>query len=745
MSNELHTLQLRGCSPIPLAHYLKALGILRLVSEQSDPHAQGWWRNDVFFLRSKLDRSDLTQFFLNEYSPTPLVAPWNGGSGFFPKDNQAALNAILNSKPVRFSHYRQVISLCQTLLIEQSLTTKPEEEKALLLQICRNRFPDSSLDWLDAAFLLTTEGPKYPPLLGTGGNDGRLEFTNNYMQRLTELFDCETGKPRSETETALQESLFGTQALERSKSPIGQFDPGNAGGPNSTAGYDAGSGINAWDFILLLEGALSFASASTKKLGNTDSGALSYPFCVRASGTGYASAAMTDEITTRSEMWVPLWDHAASFSVVSILLSEGRVETSGRQARNGVDFARAIASLGVDRGITSFQRFGFQQRNGLSYFAVPLSRFDVRSVPGKTELLAPLDGWLDRFRRAATAKAAPARAQRALRQVESAIFDLCQQGRPEDVRAVLIALGEAESAIAISKRMREGDMGSGLSPVPLLSPQWLTHSEGANLIEFRLAASLACIWHEKVGPFRRHLEPFDFEAPFSRWLENPDDPAMVWGGSNLIRNLHAVFQRRLIQILQIGKEAGESELLMPIRGRCTASLSDIATFIEGSVDDQLIDSFLRSLILMNWKPKNAIDVDALKEFKKSAQQSSFRSLPDARYALLKLCYHTQEIDGKAVKLAPQIFRRVISGDGSAATQLAVQRLRASGFRPALNSVPLEGERARRVAAALCFPISESSARRLRNMILRPEENPDRESIQLGNPSEIPTSHVMNAN
>ena len=35
----VHVHQLRGCAPAPLAHYLKALAILRLVSEQRDPAA----------------------------------------------------------------------------------------------------------------------------------------------------------------------------------------------------------------------------------------------------------------------------------------------------------------------------------------------------------------------------------------------------------------------------------------------------------------------------------------------------------------------------------------------------------------------------------------------------------------------------------------------------------------------------------------------------------------------------------
>src|SRR2546426_11763804 len=80
-----HDLELTGCTPEPLMAYLKALGILRLVSEQKDPDARGWWHDDVFWLRSALDRDALLKFFLENYKPTPLVAPWNAGSGFYIK------------------------------------------------------------------------------------------------------------------------------------------------------------------------------------------------------------------------------------------------------------------------------------------------------------------------------------------------------------------------------------------------------------------------------------------------------------------------------------------------------------------------------------------------------------------------------------------------------------------------------------------------------------------------------------
>jgi CRISPR-associated protein Csx17 len=54
---KLHEHKLTGCSPIPLASYLKSLGILRLVAEheEADPTATGWWSGDVFRLRTTLD------------------------------------------------------------------------------------------------------------------------------------------------------------------------------------------------------------------------------------------------------------------------------------------------------------------------------------------------------------------------------------------------------------------------------------------------------------------------------------------------------------------------------------------------------------------------------------------------------------------------------------------------------------------------------------------------------------------
>jgi CRISPR-associated protein Csx17 len=727
-----HTLELRGCTPVPLAGYLKALGILRIVSQQADKTASGWWDRDVFHLRSKLDAVALTDFFLNGYSPTPLVAPWNGGSGFFPKDNKVAIDAISAGTSERFAPYRHLIATCRDVLESLNLVEKPDsDDKPKLLQQCRNLFPDESLEWLDAAFVLTDSGPKYPPLLGTGGNDGRLEFTNNYMQRLTEVFDLETGTPTPQTRVPLADAVFAACGESRGRSAIGQFDPGSAGGANATSGYDDNPTMNVWDFILMLEGAIAFAGTSVRKLEQVQPGTLSYPFCVRPAGIGYGSADLSDESTARSEMWMPLWEQPSTFQAVSHLLSEGRVDIGRRRARTGVDFARAISSVGVDRGIQSFQRYSFQQRNGLSYFAVPLGRFNVRSPSMISSLLAKLDGWLDRFRRAATGQHAPGRASSVLRRLENAIVDACQRPNKQAVQGILIALGQAEAAIAVSPKLREADYPT--PPVPLLPAEWLGAAYDDS-VEFRLAASLASIGtnrNDAVGAFRRHLEPIEFgrlngNNRRSTWAKRAGDPSIVWSGGRLVRNMIGVMERRLIDVVRCG-----TDLHAPFDGRCAARLTDILDFINGDVDDARIESLLRGLMLIDWpavKPWQDIPWQALVE----------HAAPSVAYCQLKLCMLPHSIPAlngtsATIKLTPQIARRAAVGDLAAATELAARRLRASGLHPAVESIHGSRDTALRTAAALVFPLQHndkggrSAVTMIRDRVLRHESAPENDS------------------
>ena len=717
------TLPLSGCAPIPLAHYLKALGILRLVSEQLDPEARGSWMNDQFLLDSKADASALEQFFASTYNPTPVLAPWNGGSGFFPIDNAEALSAIAAGSAPRLLPYRSGITAARQEVIRLSLLAKPTlETKTLLLQNCRNSFPEDALDWIDAVFVLSRDGAKFPPLLGTGGNDGRLEFTNNFMQRINQVMDPATGSPLPASGAWLRAALFGNAAPGVSiHTPIGQFYPGAAGGANATSGFDAPSAVNPWDFILMIEGALLFAAASVKRLDSAGDGALVYPFCVRQSGLGYASAATQDESDARCEMWMPLWGQPTTLPELRAIFSEGRAQIRGRSARSGVDFAQAAVTLGVDRGISTFQRYGFQVRNGLSYFATPLERVMVRRN-ARADTLADIEHWLDRLRQKAGPKAknpAPASIARALNQVECRILDLCRDNSAPSLQALLAALGSAEQALARSlKWTTEGF----LQPLSGLQRRWIEDADD-NSAEFRLALSLAGMSSQlrtETLWFRQHLEPLNINTNVNRsWVRWDDNPGrdVAWHGGDLTDSLNAILTRRLMRTRQSGVKGWQD------RSPRTAALADVTAFIEGRTNDALLADLIWGLSLLDWQAVSQEDSSHTPQLKDPApleRTSEFQAMavPSSFYALLRLCFQRPAFDSDPIPLMPAILHRAINGDGLAASELAARRLRSSGAVPLVKSLPVAPDTARRTAAAILFPISRPDFDILKRAILQ---------------------------
>src|ERR1035441_4254608 len=100
---------LAACASTPLASYLKALGVFRIIGTQADASARGCWHQGRFNLDSQLDGDQLVAFFLKRYEPSPLIAPWNGASGFYEGDDTAGLEAIAGSSVPRLATYSGAI------------------------------------------------------------------------------------------------------------------------------------------------------------------------------------------------------------------------------------------------------------------------------------------------------------------------------------------------------------------------------------------------------------------------------------------------------------------------------------------------------------------------------------------------------------------------------------------------------------------------------------------------------------
>ncbi|WP_417539770.1 type I-U CRISPR-associated protein Csx17 [Marinobacter sp.] len=714
------TLILHGCTPVPLAGYLKALGVLRIVSMQADPQTQGWWQQDVFHLRCSLNETELTEFFVEEYQPTPIIGPWGARSGFYPgsseKSAREALDIISGSDLPRLEFFRSTIALTQTILRKHQIHEKPAPgvPKDALMRLLRNELPDSMLEWLDCVYVLLDDRTAFPPILGTGGNEGSGSYTSAYAQAIVEVI------LNRKWDTACRSSLFGTLSSGVTSPMLpGHFDPGATGGPNAGGGYSGQTTLNPWTLLLMLEGTQSLASGTTRKSGSAFRNTAAFPFSVESAGAGYGSSALSDEASRRPEIWLPQWNSPSTQNELLALFSEGRATIGVKAVRTAVDFAIAIASFGIDRGIVAFERYGFQLRNGdLSNFAIQLGTLKTQ-FSSNSQLVRELESghWLDRFRRTATGKSSTATAAASLRKLESAIINTCQQndssGQSKDSGSeLLIALGVANATIAASPKLREADYP--VPPVPLLSPQWLQHCyapDSTHAREFRLAASLASIGfgkHSIGGPLRQHLEPIDVQMLTNKrsarasWAKHPDDPAIVWSNGNLVRNLVAVLQRRLIDV----SRSNGNEFISPISGRCPANLDDVSAFLNQETDDRAIESLLRGLTLIDW---NRVAWEQI-PWMSGDPKRDFERKPSAAWCLLKLCLLPDGVpspDGLAatqIRLQPQIFRLAANGRLAEATALAAQRLRSSGLRTAVETIYSSADIAARTTAALIFPI-----------------------------------------
>lgn len=718
-------LVLDGCTPEPLMNYMKALGVLRLVSEQCDREARGCWRNNVFVLSSELDRDGLMDFFLNRYEPTPLVGPWGARSGFYAgspeKKARQALETLLATRGARFALFRETVSRVRDLLKQLNISEKAkDEEKLALLFACRSHLPDEILPWLDTCYVLLGDDRRFPPLLGTGGNEGSGSYFSGFAQQLVACL------VRRKHDQALETALSGTSQREvyADQTP-GHFSPAAAGGVNATQGFEASVATNPWDYLLALEGTCLWASGVVRRYGQSGPRMASFPFTVNVSSVGSISLEHNDDVKPKqakrdiAEVWLPLWVRPASLQELMTLLAEGRASVGDRLATTGLDMVRAATGLGVDRGISEFRRVVFLMRNGQSFLAVPVSTVRVRERES-VDLVRQLDPWLDRVRRACSDKNAPPRLKTALRNVEEAIFEFCVYGGPAFFQAIVVAVGRAERELAVSA----GKIGKyAVTPVANLSADWI-RAGNDNSPEFEIALALSGIrdTERKIGPLRSNLEPVvvwnsQNGALASKWAEK--DRAVVWNSADLSANLAAVLRRRLMD----GKRNGCANL--PLAAANSASLDAIGRFLAGELGEQRIEDLVWGLMLFPQIPGILNRV---------ADSSNVLPLPRA-YALLKLLFLPQPLTvngiSRTIKPEPSIVSLLIAGRVGDACQIAMRRLRASGLSPLPHprsggavrdanwrELDLVGRDGQRLAAALLFPLNFASINRLRELVIR---------------------------
>lgn len=734
----LHLHHLTGCAPTPLAFYLKALGALRILGEQKDRDARGWWQDEHFCLLTSLDRSDLDRFFLVEYAPTPFISPWNKGSGFYGK-NDSSLAAIESSCAPRFAAFRTGIAAARAQLsalteadgavrtlkertkkkkgmtssqVEAARELKQDPDFKRQLAEAERRFKRLKSDlfspclrswrgphrtWLDAAVVWLEDGkPAWPSLLGTGGNDGNLDFTNNAMQRLEELFDLSSpgGSPAPGASELLGQALWASPSDKLATgAAIGQFLPGGAGGANSATGAEGDSLINPWDFVLMLEGSILFSARATRRLDPNAMSRASAPFAVRSHPAGHGSKGR--EKDERGEQWMPLWSQPTSTTALRALLGEARIQLGRQVAHRPIDVARAIARTGVARGVVGFTRFGYLERNGQAKIAVPLGRIDVRTR-GRSRLIDDLSHWLDRLQRAARNANAPGRLSIAESVLADAVFAaLTHDDSPDRWQAVLFAAVGVEAVQVAGTTFEAG-------PIPPLSPGWLAAADDGTP-EWRLARALgsgaSAYWRGNPRDSVRHqwlpLRPGArrFLTQERRLLR---DPRVVMFGRDPVSDLSALVERRLIEATL----SGDRRLKLVAARGCSAHPADLAQAIAGNVDLARVSALARALMAVRWERWQPTHFEPLLR----------GEWPDEAWMALRISHLAWPLDDdRSIPTDGSILRRLMAGDAALAVDTSLRRIRSAGLTPPLRGACTDPATARLWAAALAFPISRACA------------------------------------
>lgn len=600
-----------GCRTTPLAGYLSALGLLRIITRTFDPDSSGHWHRQRFVLRSTFtDLDALVDELHRRFEPAAIVSPWNEGAGLRakPANRSAAENVdwLRATDDPRLAGLRDAVRAGDRV-IGKGLANGwggsggalwDKKYKPALLRLCRNELPDEALAWLDVAAVLGQDGDvSYSRLLGAGGVFGRQEISATYLTRVREVFVHRNSR------RWLAAALGGDETVPYLRGAVGQFDPGRAGGIQSSPleKADDSGFVNPWTFLLTLEGVLLFASAVVRRHG-AEYAAAALPFQVRGLTAGHASAAPGEQIL--GEFWAPEWARSARIAELAQLFGEGRARWRGRPAQTALDMARAIANLGVERDIHAFQRYVFVDRLGQNPLAVPASRIRVGRRSG-VGVLAQLDPWLDAVRRgASTALKAKVRG------IEQALFAHAASGEPADLVEVFATIGRCHEALARSTGARQGAwplvLHKGKELYELVEPALEVDGE------LRVALALATAHDVPTGQGRHTRTMYGLRTLLSpiaagkhgspEWSERPIPASLLAG---LPRALAAA--ARLRSLPRTEPPVPADEPAPAVRGTPIAFKhglrirpSDVMALVSGLLDDERIADLLAGLLTVDW-------------------------------------------------------------------------------------------------------------------------------------------------
>ncbi len=745
----LPALPLPGLSPDSLGNYLASLGLLRVLSRKW-PNTRIAWRDDVLQVVG---------------GPTSL------------DELLDELVRVADSQSDSDVSKREWTQYDKAWSEDQKKGTKAKSGAPLALWQAEAQ--ESQLSFF-AAHAVPHARVSFNPLLGSGGNAGKRDFSKGWTAAASALAttqrqadeqyqaaitkakeECEKAQAKAgtkKTEAARQKAV--AAAREKYQSAIttaedvrravvepqddlrclllglpAQREPSGFNGGSwfseATKLYNSGQSparegqISPWAMVLACEGLTFLAGGASRRLGARAARAVgAFPFITQP----IAASAEKEADRLRGEVWAPTWSRPMSLAEASSLFSRGRAELRGRGALTPAAFATAIRKRGVDGGVSEFRRFTLGRTTSSNTFEPRLeARF---SLDTGTAVDAAASSTLERVTTLIEHSGFPKDSKlfAGLRgPIEAALLDFAAEPtNPETGIVLLDATVRALDRIDRNRSFREGKVR--WEPLPL---EWLASlfSEEQPSTEARLALSLVSAFPvaQPFATYRFGVE-WKYGASYANYTHTDRPPARwVWGPSDLARALGAVLSRKLLD-----QEADANRPHQRDRAPFPATASQVRQWLGGDLDEELFAAWLARLALFDWRsvPQDVhtivqrCDASVPTADGELALQGLLQPLVDQRPLVIRdlggddlLAAQTGARTTEAARALVTLTR---AGNFDAMLRLASSRYSMAHARLATFDVTFAADSPDRLVAALLFPLSSHERTALFTRWLRPQ-------------------------
>lgn len=585
----------------------------------------------------------------------------------------------------------------------------------------------------------------FNPLLGSGGNAGRRDFSAGWKLATEKLGaalkanNSPTSSKRRKATGASSDPKVELEALLLGQPTTWLLEKLNAASWFSDANklYNSGQApfregrLSPWAMALACEGLAFLAGGASRRLGARARATGAFPFVTRAAAPTVAGEAGRD----LAEFWAPIWDRPMTLAEARALFSRGRAEVRGRGASTPSAFATAIVRRGVDAGISEFRRFVLGRTTSANTFEPRFEgAFGLGSMPAATErslasrataASTALERVLDLLDRLPGDRKTGQRWRFVgLRgPIEKAMLDLA--ATPNDPTAACGLLDTVVAALDRVDRNRSfRERRISWKPLPL---EWLPALFGTSppAVEARLALAAASGF-----PPQRPLTLYRFgvEEKYGRF-EHPVSPPKrwVWGPEPVARVLSRVLLRRT---LDWESDRDEEQ---PARQGLPATLTEVRLWLDGSVDENLVGRWISRLALFDWSftppgVRHALG-RAGGEIVPLTGALALYGLFHPLFELRPLhrrqgSRNSDLLDPESGARTPAAARALASlvraGQVEPALRLAASRYMMAGAPLAKAAVPWDIRDPDRLLASILFPISDHERSALIERWLRPE-------------------------